>query len=50
MKIHDSVAGFIVFAVALGTMVLIGWCLSLNYRRIWSNWTKPTPAGEPKHE
>jgi exosortase len=48
MDVHDSVAGFIVFGVALGAMVGIGWLLKQDYRRLWQHWTKPNaPQGSP---
>jgi exosortase len=41
MQVHDSVAGYIVFAVALALMVLCGWLLDRPYRQIWRHWTQP---------
>jgi exosortase len=41
MDLHDTVAGYIVFAVALTLMVFIGWLLDLPYRRLWSHCIKP---------
>lgn len=44
MELHDSVAGFIVFAVALSAMVGCGWLLDLPYRQMWTRWTRPPAA------
>lgn len=44
MELHDSVAGFIVFAVALSAMVGIGWLLDFPYRQVWARWTKPAAS------
>jgi hypothetical protein len=44
MELHDSVAGFIVFAVALSAMVGCGWLLDLPYRQMWTRWTHPPAA------
>jgi len=41
MDLHDTVAGYIVFGVALSLMVFIGWLLELPYGRLWSHCTKP---------
>jgi exosortase len=41
MELHDSVAGYIVFAVALALMVGCGWLLDRPYRRLWRHWTQP---------
>jgi len=46
MNLHDTVAGYIVFGVALLLMVCIGWLLELPYRRLWSHCTRPV---EPQH-
>ncbi|MCX7915583.1 MAG: exosortase/archaeosortase family protein [Verrucomicrobiae bacterium] len=45
MQLHDTAAGYIVFAVALVLMVLFGLALEFPYRRWWDYWTKPI---EPK--
>jgi exosortase len=37
---HDA-AGFIVYAVALTAMLVIGVLLNLPYRRIWESWMRP---------
>jgi exosortase len=44
MELHDSVAGFIVFAVAWVAMVGIGWLLDFPYRQVWARWTKPADS------
>lgn len=41
-KAYHDWSGYIVFAVALSAMVLIGWLLNLPYRRYWERWTRPT--------
>jgi exosortase len=41
MDLHDTVAGYIVFGVALSLMVLVGWLLELPYGRLWSHCMKP---------
>ena len=41
LKAYHDWSGYIVFAVALGLMVFIGWLLDLPYARIWKNWTRP---------
>lgn len=41
MELHDTVAGYVVFGVALALMVLLGQLLELPYRHWWSQWTKP---------
>jgi len=41
MELHDTVAGYIVFGVALVLMVFFGWLLELPYGRLWSHSVKP---------
>jgi len=41
MDLHDSVAGYIVFAVALALMVCIGWLLERPWRRLWQHCLRP---------
>lgn len=41
MDLHDSVAGYIVFGVALSLMVFIGWLLELPYGHFWAHCKKP---------
>jgi exosortase len=41
MDLHDTVAGYIVFGVALSLMVFTGWLLDLPYRRFWTHCTRP---------
>ena len=47
MRVHDTAAGFIVFGVALTTMVAFGFLLNVPYHRIVERWLKPVaqPAG-----
>jgi exosortase len=40
---HDY-SGYIVFAVALSAMVLVGLLLNFPYRRVLENWLKPLPV------
>jgi exosortase len=41
LKAYHDYSGYIVFAVALSLMALLGWLLDLPYRRIWNHWTQP---------
>jgi len=40
-KYHDYGSGYVIFGVALSTMVIIGLLLNLPYRRIFQTWLKP---------
>jgi exosortase len=40
-KTYHEYSGYIVFGVALSTMVVIGLLLNLPYRRMFDNWMKP---------
>jgi exosortase len=40
-KYHDYGSGYVIFGVALSTMVIIGLLLNLPYRRVLQNWLKP---------
>jgi len=40
-SIYHEWSGFILFPVALGTMVILGVMLNFPYRRLWENWMKP---------
>lgn len=42
-KAYHEYSGFIVFPVALTTMVIIGLLLNFSYRRYFENWLKPPP-------
>ena len=44
-KTYHDYSGYIVFGVALSTMVVIGLLLNLPYRRIFQNWLKPPTDG-----
>jgi exosortase len=46
MKYHDYSAGYIVFGVALSTMVIIGLLLNFDYRRVWQKLMKPVEVKE----
>jgi len=47
MELHDTIAGFVVFAVALAAMVAVGWLLNQPYRQLWLQWTRPLePTGK----
>ena len=54
MDLHDSVAGYVVFGVALVAMVVFGMMLNVPYRQIWEKWTRPVASSgglaETKHE
>jgi exosortase len=45
-KAYHDYSGYIVFGVALSTMVIIGLLLNFDYRRVWSNLMKPVEAKE----
>ena len=52
-KAYHEYSGFIVFAVALSTMVIIGLLLNFPFRRYFENWLKPPPprtAGGPRDD
>jgi exosortase len=49
IKAYHDYSGFIVFAVALSTMVVVGLLLNFPYRRIFQNWLKP-PADRGPHD
>jgi exosortase len=40
-KAYHDYSGYIVFGVALSSMVIIGLLLNFDYRRVWQNWMKP---------
>src|SRR5882724_9559206 len=42
-KAYHEYSGFIVFPVALSTMVIIGLLLNFPFRRYFENWLKPPP-------
>jgi exosortase len=42
-KAYHEYSGFIVFAVALSTMVIIGLLLNFPFRRYFENWLRPPP-------
>jgi exosortase len=42
-KAYHDYSGFIVFAVAISTMVIIGLMLNFSYRHYFENWLKPPP-------
>jgi len=42
-KAYHEYSGFIVFGVALSTMVIIGLLLNFSFRRYFENWLKPAP-------
>jgi exosortase len=42
-KAYHEYSGFIVFPVALTTMVIIGLLLNFSFRRYFENWLKPPP-------
>ena len=42
-KAYHEYSGFIVFAVALSTMVIIGLLLNFPFQRYFENWLKPPP-------
>jgi exosortase len=48
-KVYHDWSGFIVFPVALGTMVILGMMLSFDYRRLLEKWMRP-PDAVPPHE
>jgi exosortase len=45
-KFHDYGSGYIVFGVALTTMVVIGMLLNFPYRKVWDNLMKPPERKE----
>ena len=48
-KAYHDYSGYIVFGVALSTMVIIGLLLNFDYRRVWQNLMKP-PETKEFHE
>ena len=48
-KTYHEYSGYIVFGVALSTMVLIGFLLNFPYRRIFQNWQK-RPEDRVSHD
>lgn len=44
VKAYHDYSGYIVYAVAIGLMVGIGWLLNLPYRDVLSQWLKPVEA------
>jgi exosortase len=49
LNVYHDWSGFIVFPVALASMVVIGLLLNLNYRRVLERWMRP-PETPPPHE
>jgi hypothetical protein len=45
--IYHEWSGFILFPVALGVMVLIGFLLNFQFSRLFQNWFKPPPPPPP---
>jgi exosortase len=45
-KAYHDYSGYIVFGVALSTMVIIGLLLNFPYRRVFENWMKPPSGGQ----
>jgi exosortase len=45
-KFHDYGSGYIIFGVALSTMVIVGLLLNFKFRLIWENWMKPVEHKE----
>ena len=45
-KAYHDYSGYIVFAVALSTMVIIGLLLNFDYGRVWRGWMTPIEAKE----
>jgi len=48
-KTYHEYSGYIVFGVALSTMVIIGFLLNFPYRRIFQNWLNP-PKDHGPHD
>src|SRR6266404_1060561 len=46
-KTYHDYSGYIVFGVALSTMVIIGLLLNLPYRRVFQTWLKPPANNGP---
>jgi exosortase/archaeosortase family protein len=46
-KAYHDWSGYIVFGVALTTMVVLGLLLNFQYRRLWENWF--APVAPPPH-
>jgi exosortase len=44
LKAYHDYSGYIVYAVALGLMVGIGWLLNLPYGQVFGHWLKPVEA------
>ncbi len=44
LKAYHDWSGYIVYAVALGAMVGLGWLLDRPYRQMWEHWLKPVEA------
>jgi exosortase len=49
-KTYHEYSGYIVFGVALSTMVIIGLLLNFPYRRIVQNWLKPPADRGPRDD
>jgi exosortase len=45
-KTYHDYSGYIVFGVALSSMVIIGLLLNVDYRRVWQNLMKPVETKE----
>lgn len=44
--VYHDYSGYIVFSVALSSMVIIGLLLNVDYRRVWQNLMKPVETKE----
>lgn len=49
-KTYHEYSGYIVFGVALSTMVIIGFLLNFPYHRILQNWLKPPADRGPRDD
>lgn len=49
-KTYHDYSGYIVFSVALSTMVIIGLLLNLPYRRVFQTWLKPPSNNGPRDD
>jgi exosortase len=49
-KTYHEYSGYIVFGVALSTMVIIGLLLNFPYHRIYQNWLKPPTDRGPRDD
>jgi Na+-driven multidrug efflux pump len=47
-EVYHEWSGFILFPVALGIMVLIGFLLNFRFGRLFGNWFKPPPPPPEK--